>query len=386
MRIIQTSLLNQKALVFNYMPAKLCKNRSGWIVEYYVENPITNEMCRVRRRVHFIKKRYKSIRDAENHCQRIIFDINNKLANGINPMLGEENPVGYTTLREVFKNFLLEKTRETRPDTMRSYNSFSKIFLTYLSKTPISFICKFGKIEAAQYMNWVYNVHKVSQRTYNNYLKFMRVVFNWAIEKGYILTNPFELMKTKKKEKKTRILVNFETRKNIIDYLSTKDKQFLLVIKLVYSSLIRPKEISYLKVSDVDFLNKTICVNEKISKNNTTRNIALTDDMLKDLEYLKDYKKDMFIFSSNFMPGYKHIPRKNYTAKWARMRTVLKLPKEMQLYSLRDTGITEMLKSGIDPLSVKQHADHHSLEMTTIYSNHVDPNLAKIIREKAPAF
>jgi site-specific recombinase XerD len=45
-----------------------------------------------------------------------------------------------------------------------------------------------------------------------------------------------------------------------------------------------------------------------------------------------------------------------------------------------------MLKTGIDPLSVKQHADHHSLEMTTIYSNHVDPNLAKIIREKAPAF
>jgi hypothetical protein len=58
MRLIQTSHLNQNALVFNYVPAKLCKNHSGWLIEYYVENPISYEMCRVRRRVQFLKKRY----------------------------------------------------------------------------------------------------------------------------------------------------------------------------------------------------------------------------------------------------------------------------------------------------------------------------------------
>ena len=41
MRLIQTTLHNQKALVFNYMPAKLCKRKSGWLIEYYVENPIS---------------------------------------------------------------------------------------------------------------------------------------------------------------------------------------------------------------------------------------------------------------------------------------------------------------------------------------------------------
>jgi len=71
---------------------------------------------------------------------------------------------------------------------------------------------------------------------------------------------------------------------------------------------------------------------------------------------------------------------------WVKLREKLSLPKEMQLYSLRDSGISEMLKSGVDPLSVKQHADHSNLAMTTLYSNHVDPNLAKIINEKAPTF
>jgi len=180
MRLIQTSLLNQKALVFNYMPAKLCKNKSGWLIEYYVENPISSEMCRVRKRVHFLKKRYGSSKDAEAHCQKIIFDINSKLANGINPMFSDENPSGYITISDVIKRFLDEKTRELRPDSMRSYHSFANCFLMYLSKTSISFICKFGKIEAAQYLDYIYNVRKVSRRSYNNYMKFMRVVFNWA--------------------------------------------------------------------------------------------------------------------------------------------------------------------------------------------------------------
>ena len=68
---------------------------------------------------------------------------------------------------------------------------------------------------------------------------------------------------------------------------------------------------------------------------------------------------------------------------WAK---ALNLPKEMQLYSLRNTGIYEMLKSGIDDLSVMQHADHSSLDITTIYANHADKNLTKIIYEKAPKF
>jgi len=58
----------------------------------------------------------------------------------------------------------------------------------------------------------------------------------------------------------------------------------------------------------------------------------------------------------------------------------------MQLYSFRDTGIYEMLKSGIDNLTVMQHADHSSLDITTIYANHADNQLISKIYEKAPKF
>ena len=96
--------------------------------------------------------------------------------------------------------------------------------------------------------------------------------------------------------------------------------------------------------------------------------------------------KEEYLFGPRYAPGTKQIRYQNFREDWSRMREELHLPKQMQLYSLRDTGINEMLKSGIDPLSVMQHADHHDLSITTRYANHVDHNLVRTIRENAPAF
>ena len=75
-----------------------------------------------------------------------------------------------------------------------------------------------------------------------------------------------------------------------------------------------------------------------------------------------------------------------YGNVWENMRKAIGLPQEMQLYSLRDTGINGMLKAGIDPLSVMQAADHSDLSMTTRYANHADPELFRKLNEKAPSF
>ena len=49
------------------------------------------------------------------------------------------------------------------------------------------------------------------------------------------------------------------------------------------------------------------------------------------------------------------------------MRRALSLRPEWQFYSLKDTGITEMLEAGVPPKLVKELADHSSLEMTEKY-------------------
>jgi site-specific recombinase XerD len=68
------------------------------------------------------------------------------------------------------------------------------------------------------------------------------------------------------------------------------------------------------------------------------------------------------------------------------MRKDLNLPQEMQLYSLRDTGLVDLLHAGIDPLTVRQHADHSSLAMQDIYTSHYDPDLNRKIYESGVKF
>lgn len=57
------------------------------------------------------------------------------------------------------------------------------------------------------------------------------------------------------------------------------------------------------------------------------------------------------------------------------MRRVTGLPKEMPLYSLRDTGITDLLHAGEDSLTVQHHVDHSSLAISGIYTDHFDAGL-----------
>jgi integrase len=239
-------------------------------------------------------------------------------------------------------------------------------------------------------MDYVYCERNVSAVAYNNYLKVGRAFFNWAKEKCYVKENPFETISKKQKTEKKRVIIPDDYRKRIADYLlsSEEAKNYLIALKLIYSALLRPSEIRKLRVENLDMNRGTITVPAQISKNKKQRIVTLTCDVINDLKALsvENYPGNYYLLGKDLRPNSVKQSDAYMRKYWDRLRTKLKLPKEMQQYSFRDTGIFDMLKSGIDDLSVMQHANHSSLAMTTVYANHVDPNLANIIREKSPQF
>jgi hypothetical protein len=68
------------------------------------------------------------------------------------------------------------------------------------------------------------------------------------------------------------------------------------------------------------------------------------------------------------------------------VRPALGFSDDMQFYSLKDTGITNMLADGVAPNFVQGQADHSSLEVTSIYARSVTPESHKQIREKVASF
>ena len=82
------------------------------------------------------------------------------------------------------------------------------------TSTVIEYFSMINKICVVNFMDYIYNQRNVSARTYNNYLKFGRCFLNWAKEKCYIKENPFDLVKTKPKTQKKRIIIPQVDREN----------------------------------------------------------------------------------------------------------------------------------------------------------------------------
>ena len=80
-------------------------------------------------------------------------------------------------------------------------------------------------------------------------------------------------------------------------------------------------------------------------------------------------KGDYYLFSGkDFVPGKEKIWSQRISDYWAKVvRPGCNFDEDVQFYSLKDTGITNMIASGIPVSFVQQQADHSSLAITSIY-------------------
>lgn len=375
-------------LKLNYVPAVLKHQPShGWSIEYYVADG-NGAMRRMVIRMNALRKRFQRVSDFKTHCNQVVCHINTKLAGGWTPFGEQQNSRLYTPIEVVLDEYIKEKSSELRPDTMRSYRSFRNCMKEWLADTCPNAQCSaFNKVLAVRFMDYISNEKGLSGRSYNNRLKQARVFFSWAIEKCYAKENPFASIRTKREETKKRILIPADTRAKISEYFKEKNPNYLVLCQLVFNSLVRPREVWRLRIADIHLDDGFIIISEDESKTHYSRIATLTPRLRDDIRAMIDgTKPSMYLFGPGYKPNAKPIRYQNFREDWTKMRTALGLPESMQLYSLRDTGITELLKSGIDPLTVMQHADHHDLSMTTRYANHVDPNLVATISAKAPKF
>lgn len=373
----------------NYKPAVLKHIKNCWLVEYYALNPQTQELTRFRTKLNAVRKRYATAAEFKQYANTIVNQINAKLFGGWSPFFESENTRLYTKLSDVINQFTQEKSKELRPATLRTYTSWCNLFSEWANKNiPGVFVSMINKVIAIRYMEYMYNKRGVSNRTYNNNVKQGRVFFNWCIEKCYAKENPFEQITKKRNAEKKRIMIPEATRAKITEYLKKTNPNFLTVCKLVYSALIRPKEIRMIRIKDIHLKEHYIYIPPENAKNHHGRVSAISDSLCAEIEtIMKEAKSDnMYLIGPLLHPSVKVCPEAYMHKYWDRMRKALNLPDEMQLYSLRDTGINNMIKSGIDPLTVMQHADHHDLSMTTRYANHADEGLIDKIRAKAPEF
>ncbi len=299
----------------------------------------------------------------------------------------------YHKIEDVIESFLRDK-RGLRKDTLRTYQSEVDFLMKFIREQyqPDMYVVSFDKSKAIQYMEHCWDSRKIGTVRYNNILAVCRVIFNWMIEKQYIKDNPFAILKKKKTGSKTRVMdIEPADRKKIKEYLSKKNRPYFGIMMFAFHSLLRPKEISYIKIGDIDLKKQVVIVRGSVAKNHHTRYAPIPDvmiDLIKEL--IKEVyvpRKNWYLFSdSSFRPGPKRRDSREIARYWSDLRSTLRLKKEIQFYSLRDSGIIQMIRDGRSPKQVMEAADHSSIEITNKYVKVARKESDRDIINKSSAF
>lgn len=355
-----------------YTPPKLTQGKI-WYITYYVQDPKTMRLKRMRIKVN----RGDTLRERKVMAKAIMGRLSEKLAMGWNPLVEKFAPKAYKKLFEAFDAFLDAKRRELEANSLRSYMSFIKTIREWLQVHGCdenTYACGFTGSMAIDFMESIESNPKISPRTYNNYLIFCRVLFDWMVEREYVSENPFTSIRRKPKKltkKKRRILSDAELSR-LWEYLESENQEYLVICMLCYCCLMRPKEISMLKCSDIRLDSQTVLVRGEIAKNDNTSSRTIPDVMMQYVHRLDLSNPKLFLFGNHshfdFSPGKTAVPERKIAMFWNRcVREECGFPMEVMFYSLKDTGITNMAAAGVPVSFIQQQADHSSLAMTSIY-------------------
>lgn len=361
----------------DYVPPKLHKGKTGWYISYYVRNPETDKLKLFRVKVNQFKgtERLQAARS-------IMAGLQERLAMGWNPIVERVAPLATTPAFEVFDRYERIKAKEMEKQSLATYLSYIRVFRTFLlgiGFLPSSSILSIGQDTARRYMDFLESERGVSPRSYNNYLSFQVTFFDWMKDKGYVSVNPFQDIKRKPKRlmaKKRRMLTDDELL-TLFKWLQENNPEYLAVCLLCYCCFMRPKEIALLRCCDIDLRKQLVHVRAEIAKNDKESFRTIPDAMMPVMRQLDLSHRDWFLFGdhpgvrSDFRPARAAGAKKRFSDYWAgTVREACGFGMEVQFYSQKDTGITNMLGEGVAINLVQQQADHSSVAMTALYVGH----------------
>lgn len=376
MSIHETTLKSEIESVISFTYPRLYTGKE-WYVGFYAFDPAKNKMRRKRIKVNFIEK----IGDRRQYAQGLIRRLIVKLDNGWNPWIEVENSKAYHTIDDVlnhYRQYVEKMFRDNvyREDTFISYMSYVRNMEKWNNGLQVryTYIYQFDRAFVQLLLEHVYIERDNSAQTRDNYLMWMRVFSSFLTQHGYAKTKPTEgiAILGRRMHKKGRSAITEADMVRLRDYLTHKNKHYLLACYILHYCFIRPKEMSKMQLKHLSLKNQSIFIPDENSKNRKDAIVTLPANVIRLMIELRVFDSDdeCFLFSDHFMPGKEEKSEKMFRDYWTRwVRKDLKFPATYKFYSLKDTGITNMLRKH-DKITVRDQARHADVLQTDKYTPH----------------
>ena len=363
-----------------YREPEVCWGKECVTVSFYAFDPEQGCLRRKRMKLNRELKTVKGKRAQREFVQGVVDRLRDELKAGWNPWMQQSETLVYATWSEAcerYKAYLVKQLNEhnMRPDSVASYMSYQRVLKRWVAdeRKNVRYAYQFDKRLVDAFLDYVYLDKDNSIQTRNNYLSWVKSFSTWMLGKSYIEQDPtagIPRMKVKSKMK-NRDVIPDSVLQSIHDYLQAHNRHFLLACYLLHYLFVRPHEIAQLKIEDFSLKNKTLLIHGDVAKNWQDAVVTLpvhVIELMLDLDVFRS-PGSWYLFSEGFRPGSEFRSEKFFRDYWTRvLRKELKFSDRYKFYSLKDTGITNMLRANTDVLSVRDQARHSSILITDIYT------------------
>lgn len=363
------------ASAIQYTLPEYKESDSGCYITFNAFDPSVGRMRRKRIKIN----RVKGVVNRRKYARGLINRLKEKLEKGWNPWVN--NDIGdLQTFEEAVGRYEahIEKMLTSgyyRKETYNGYKSYLKMMRLYISKVkPIYYIYQFDRTFCVDFLDYIFVDRDNGAQTRNNYLNFLRVFSGFLVEKGFLKSKPTDGIApiSKRLYKKERTCIPVDVIGKMAEHCKVHERHFLLACYLLYYCFIRPVEMTRLRIRDFNLKAGTITIPASCSKNKKEQTITVPKKVLLYAVELGIFSAPMddFIFSYGLKPGTEEIDPKHFRDHWDNLRKPLGLKSEWKFYSLKDSGITAMLKAKMPAIEVRDQARHSSLAITEIYTDH----------------
>lgn len=259
-------------------------------------------------------------------------------------------------------------------DTRRTYASYVSKLLAFLpNESPISSVTTSDLVAFIDAMK----ERKLSPKYCNSVIGWLKTVFGWMMERGLVADNLATPIKTETLARQQgRPTMTDAERETLFARLRQQGKlEFLLACLMEYYTYIRPNELYRVKVRFVNLAEQTVTIPAEISKNKKTAKVTLPRvvvDLMRELG-VDRHRGDDFLFGKGLKCGPVLGNSKQFGRFWERHVACEggiypELEKrDIVFYSLKNSGITDMLQRGVPSAVVRDQARHQDISTTEIY-------------------
>ena len=367
-----------------------------WFIYFYAFDPAQGKLRRKKIRV---SPKFDRIKERRMYAHDMMERITLQLRQGWNPWLEFKTENSYATWQDAcdaYRNNLsrLKANGLLREKTEYGYLKMLEMLCGWNSKQllPINYAYQCDYRFLIRFTDWLWLDRGLSATTRDNYVTWLKTFGAFLRERNYLEKNPAEDIKfigSKIKSHKNRTIIQEPELKKLGEWAKDNNKHFYLACCILYYCFVRPKEMSFIQLKHFNIKKGTLFIPDFASKNGKEGTVTMPDCIIKLMIELDifNYPDQYYLFSDKMKPGKKQHSSKQFSDFWTHaVRKELRFPLNLKFYSLKDTGITNLIKANTDLMTVRNQARHHSLLMTDIYTPHDIQEASDIIRSRPVDF